>query len=369
MAPTPESPGPETADVDAKMDKLAAQLDGNSNSSLAHLIGEAVGVALDGLESRLFARLDNLDSRLGAVEAHVSSIASISNASGANTASGGNYASGLSHAAAQATQEQLVRLSGAVETLVTVARKSENVLADAVDNMSWALEQFAATQVQPQPQVQPAAIDTAAIDNDPAANTTASDTAETLNNDARPLSISSSGSSSTALDSPVLDRLNDAIASMNARMESVESLSKSLVKDIVDKVSVRHHELEQDVQSVLKAISESRDLDAARDQESRDADKPTATIAPQENNAQLLAKLALIEQKFELLPQLYIDQVTLSLQKQTKSLLTVIDDIKVQQADAIRASAHSNKNRVAVNNTSSILNSVPNIPNMGIATR
>ncbi|KAJ3122354.1 hypothetical protein HK100_012034, partial [Physocladia obscura] len=91
--------------------------------------------------------------------------------------------------------------------------------------------------------------------------------------------------------------------------------------------------------------------------------------APQANNAQLLAKLALIEQKFELLPQLYIDQVTLSLQKQTKSLLTVIDDIKEQQADAIRVSAHSNKNRVAGNNTSSILNSVPNIPNMGIATR
>ncbi|KAJ3070392.1 hypothetical protein HDU99_002685 [Rhizoclosmatium hyalinum] len=294
---------------------------GGSNTTLAAMIEASLSSVVQRLLSpqleTILNKLDTLDGRLGAVEARVFSHATSQVQPPPTT----NYQSGMQQAAAQMMQEQLLGLSASVETLVAVGRKCENVLADAVDNMTWALDSFQQQQEhfaqQQQQQQQPSAAPVS-----PTPSTT---------------------------DDASIDRISEAIRAMNQRMESVERISSTLIPDIVSKgleqIALKQAELDKELRASLAHVSAS----------TQDAD--------------LLSKLSDLESKFETLPQMYIDTVTVSLQNQTKSLMTVIDDIKEQQTEAIQSVAANNNNRKSGSTVSSAVASIPVIPDMGIKSR
>ncbi|ORY29097.1 hypothetical protein BCR33DRAFT_713313 [Rhizoclosmatium globosum] len=150
-------------------------------------------------------------------------------------------------------------------------------------------------------------------------------------------------------DDASIDRISEAIRAMNQRMESVERISSTLIPDIVSKgleqIALKQAELDKELRASLAHVSAS----------TQDAD--------------LLSKLSDLESKFETLPQMYIDTVTVSLQNQTKSLMTVIDDIKEQQTEAIQSVAANSNNRKSGSTVSSAVASIPVIPDMGIKSR
>ncbi|KAJ3011634.1 UNVERIFIED_CONTAM: hypothetical protein HDU68_001593 [Siphonaria sp. JEL0065] len=262
-------------------------------TSLAKVLSQVLQPQLE----HIMNKLDLLDGRLGAVEAKLQS-------SLAAPKPKDNYHDGMQQATATMMQEQLLGLSASVETLVTLGQKTENVLADSVDNMTWALDSFQQQQEQLQNQA--------------------------------PLSPTPSTSEES------MDRISEAIKAMNERMASVEKISTTLIPEIVSKgleqIAAKQTELDQEMRASLASVQSGT------------------------QDTELLAKLNDLETKFTTLPQMYIDTVTVSLQKQTKSLLNVIDDIKEHEKEAM-----NNARPVSSNNRAS--QAIPTIPNMGIASR
>ncbi|KAJ3067161.1 hypothetical protein HDU98_009623 [Podochytrium sp. JEL0797] len=250
---------------------------------------------------RIVDKLDALDARMGAVEGRLVHLVK-------DRAEPANYASGMQQATATMMQEQLLGLTRSVDTLVAVANKTENVLADAVDNMAWALDSFQQHQ------------------------------------DLHPTSASPTSDES-------IDRIAEAIKTMNQRMESVEQISSSIIPDIVSKglqqIAEKQSLLDSELRSSLANLSSGA--------------TPT--------DADLLSKLNELEHKFESLPQLYIDSVTVSLQKQTRSLMDVIDDIKESQTEAMNHVAADSAKRVSSSVSPTRAATLPAIPNMGISSR
>ncbi|KAI9346145.1 hypothetical protein BDR26DRAFT_855920 [Obelidium mucronatum] len=266
-------------------------------ASLAKVLGQVLQPQLE----HIMNKLDLLDGRLGAVEAKLQAAATAPKPKD-------NYHDGMQQATATMMQEQLLGLSASVETLVTLGQKTENVLADAVDNMTWALDSFQQQQEQLQNQA--------------------------------PVSPTPSSNEES------IDRISEAIKLMNERMASVERISTTLIPEIVSKgleqIAAKQSELDQEVRASL------------------------ATVQSSTQDADVLAKLNDLENKFTVLPQMYIDTVTVSLQRQTKSLMTVIDDLKEHEKEAIN-NARPTATPSSVNNR--VSQAMPVIPDMGIKSR
>ncbi|KAJ3225623.1 hypothetical protein HDU81_007764 [Chytriomyces hyalinus] len=305
------------------------------SATLASTIEEAIGRALDTRLNALVARLapipsqkdhnssvlaakvdlmlgklNAIDSRITAVEANLTSINAPLNQSNPIDV----YSQGVQQATAEVMQEQVADLTAAVEKLMALNEKTEAVLADSIDNLVWFLDQASKRQ--------------------PPATT----------NDTLP----------SPVDSEVdlkMDRISDAIQAMNARMESVEKMSTTIIPEMVSKglaqISIKQRELDDEVRSSLTGLS---------------------ALGVGSQDAELLSKLHDLESKIETMPQLYIDTVALSFQKQTTSLLSVMDDIVKEQTEAITQTkaAVSSKRTSAVR---SAIPAVPVIPDMGIASR
>ncbi|KAJ3245813.1 hypothetical protein HDU78_008545 [Chytriomyces hyalinus] len=258
----------------------------------------------------MLGKLNAIDSRITAVEANLASMNSPVNQTNPIDV----YSQGVQQATAEVMQEQVADLTAAVEKLMALNEKTEAVLADSIDNLVWFLDQASKRQ--------------------PPATT----------NDTLP----------SPVDSEVdlkMDRIGDAIQAMNARMESVEKMSTTIIPEMVSKglaqISIKQKELDDEVRSSLTGLS---------------------ALGAGSQDAELLSKLHDLESKIETMPQMYIDTVALSFQKQTTSLLSVMDDIVKEQTEAITQTkaAVSSKRTSAVR---SAITAVPAIPDMGIASR
>ncbi|KAJ3338786.1 hypothetical protein HDU83_007917 [Entophlyctis luteolus] len=302
-------------------------MDPGDTATLSSMLEATIARTLGAQLSAITDKLDAIDARLGAVEARLSSIPAA-----AAPPPAASYASGMQQAAAQAMQEQLVALSQAVDVLSAVSRRSENVIADAVDNMTWALDQFAQQTAQP----------------------TAVDSSAPPSVDALP----SSSDRPRSTDSPTpeaLQAIASALATLTQRMQSVEAIAQTQIPELISRglsqIAATQSHMDSEMRSLLSSVSlQTQDPD-------------------------LRASLRDVQAKVQALPQLYIDEVSVSLQRQTQELLHVIDDIKGQQAEAINSVVSTSSSSTA----GSILKRVSGggsgggggniIPNMGIADR
>ncbi|KAJ3246938.1 hypothetical protein HDU78_005800 [Chytriomyces hyalinus] len=302
--------------------------------TLASTIEEAIGRALDSRLNALVARLAPIPSqkdsnsavlaakvdlmlgKLNAIDSRITAVeASLGN--GSKRAVAGNpidaYSQGVQQATAEVMQEQVADLTSGVAKLMALNEKTEAVLADSIDNLVWFLDQAAKRQTQPTSSALPSPVDSEA--------------------DLK------------------MDRIGDAIRAMNARMESVEKMSTTVIPDMVSKglaqISIKQKELDDEVRASLTGLS---------------------ALGVGSQDAELLSKLHDLETKIETMPQMYIDTVALSFQKQTTSLLSVMDDIVKEQTEAITQTkaAVSNKRSSTVRTA---ITAVPSIPDMGIASR
>ncbi|KAJ3086388.1 hypothetical protein HK100_008712, partial [Physocladia obscura] len=97
----------------------------------------------------------------------------------------------------------------------------------------------------------------------------------------------------------------------------------------------------------------------------------------QENNhLELLHKVSILESQLEMLPQIYMETFTNSLQRQTSSLMGVMDGIVREQTDALRDAAVTNSKRaynglpdlgIAASVKDHVLPAVQRVPDLGIA--
>ncbi|KAI8622263.1 hypothetical protein BC830DRAFT_1089891 [Chytriomyces sp. MP71] len=254
----------------------------------------------------MLTKLTNLDSRLATLEQRQSEPAPASAPAVVDS-----YSQGVQQATVEVMQEQVAELTASVEKLMALNEKTEAVLADAIDNLVWFLDQAQKKQ--------------------------------------------DASATAAALPSPVesevdlkMDRIGDAIRAMNARMENMEKMSTAVIPDMVAKgleqIAAKQKEFDDEVRSSLSVIGAA----------TQDAD--------------LLTKLHDLESKIESMPQMYIDTVALSLQKQTSSLMSVMDEIVKEQTEAITVTKAAVQSKRSSTVRAAVA-AVPSIPDMGIASR